>query len=622
MKYNLQENKVLLSRLLTEAPLVKSKADEYPDWKPTKKWTGTFAKYEKLLVAIGARPYPLPYGDIAAYEAKVGDDLIRFYEMGDAYSTNTSTSYAFGVDPKYKGITLYDKSDKKDIKGAIELKNGKPTWTPVADEDKAETEESWVDYLQLGLDIVGVVPGFGDIADIINAAISFGRGNYLEGFLSIIGAIPVVGSVISLPLKLALKGMNRAGDVLKAAWRGNRSADEVWMYIQKSGKLDRSQLEMLSTGMGDVYDYITKFRKDADFVLPANASKALNKFAEFLKKNGESAEKLFATAGENAAKSNKRLSILKVRKELNQLSGIKRLLGGGIGRRLKNTFSTALSPTELLALRGAMDIKFYKNMDNPGKLATLTSMDPKLSKTVLFNYNNDATKWFKTLPANTQKTVATQISSIEKAYAGNPTKMLEQKLAWMQKNNPSLYKTAHKNIVELAAQNNNPLYKSFMNSEINGLGSYFSRDYMEIAGLKSAKERWANMAPIVYNELSDMGEDALMAAGIETKDDVNGLFYPMLKSTLNAAEYIPFAGNAVTWAKQNVAEPAGAAAKMAADVPVLGNLIGAAADAAGANAGKVYDPNTKFQIVPDEDPRLKQQAKKKEKRIQQNKSWF
>jgi hypothetical protein len=192
----------------------------------------------------------------------------------------------------------------------------------------------------------------------------------------------------------------------------------------------------------------------------------------------------------------------------------------------------------------------------------------------------------------------------------------------MQKNNPSLYKTAHKNIVELAAKNNNPLYKSFMNSEINALGSYFSKDYIEIAGLKAAKERWSNLAPIVYNELSDMGEDALMSAGIETKDDVNGLFYPMLKSTLNAAEYIPFAGNVVTWAKTNIAGPAGGAAKWAADVPVIGSWIGVAADAAGANAGKEYDPNTKFTIVPDEDPRLKQQKKEKEKRIQQNKSWF
>jgi hypothetical protein len=620
MKYNLRENKELVARLLTEAPLVKSKADEYPDWKPEEKWSGPYAKYETLLTAIGARPYPLPYGKNAAYEVKVGDDLIRFYEMGDAYSTNTSTSFGYGVNPKYKGITLYDKSDKKDIKGAIEKKNGIPTWIPVADEDKAETEESWVDYLQLALDVVGVVPGFGDIADIINAMISFGRENYLEGFLSLIGAIPVVGSAIALPLKLALKGLNRAGDVLKAAWRGKRSADEVWMFIKNSGKLDRSQLEMLSKGMGDVSDYITKFRKDADFVLPDNASKALNEFAQFLKKNGDSAEKIFAKAGKYSDEAAS--GILKVRKELNQIGGIERLLGGKLVRRLRNTFSTALSPKELQSLRSAMDIKFYKNMDNPGKLSTLVATDPTLGKNVLFNFNKDAGKWFKTLPINTQKTVATQLSSIEKAYAGNPTKMLEQKLAWMQKNNPSLYKTAHKNIVELSAQSNNPMYKQFMNNEINGLGSYFSKDYMEIAGLKSAKERWSNLAPIVYNELSDMGEDALMAAGIETKDDVNGLFYPMLKSTLNAAEHIPFAGDAVTWAKTNIAKPAGDAAKWAAGAPVIGSFIDAAANAAGANAGKAYDPNTKFQIVPDDDPRLKQQAKKKEKRIQQNKSWF
>jgi hypothetical protein len=610
MKYNLQENKVLMSRLLTEA-LVKSQADEYPNYVPEAKWSGSYAKYEKLIVAIGGRPYPLPFGKKAAYEVKVGDDIILFYEAGIAYSTNNSIEFGYGVDPKYKGITLYDKSDKKDIKGAIELKNGISTWTDVKSADKVDTEESWVDYLQLALDIVGLVPGFGDIADIINAAISFGRGNYLEGFLSLIGAIPVVGSAISIPLKALLKTFNKAGDVLATAWRTKKSADELWLFIKNSGKLGKRELDLLVKGMGDVSDYITQFRKEADFVLPDSAGKALDEFAEFLKKNADEAEQLFVTAGKNADEADKLGSILKVRNELNQLGGMERIFGKGIARRLKNTFLTsALSPKELSALKGAMSLKFTKNMNNPGKLSVLMSMSPNQTK-LINDIDIDIAAHIKKLPPADAEKFLADLANVGGASRAQKT---EKALEFLRQRAPGVYDSAYKKLVKNAQDTQNPVYTQFMNSEVNALGSYFSGNYSEMAGLKSAKARWSNMAPVVYNELSDMGEDALMTAGIETKDDINGLFYPILKSTLNLAS-----GGYVS----NVVAPTAAAGVNAAkEIPIIGSLITKTADVLGANAGKAYDPNVKFQIVPDEDPRLKQQAKEKEKRIQQKKSWF
>ena len=135
IKYNFRENKQLLARLLTETPLVDSAADKYPDWTPGEVWTGTYAKYESLLKAMGAKPYPRPFGPKANYEMKVGDDYIRFYDNGVAYSTNNSQEMGYGIDTNMFAIlpgskprlTLYDKVGGKKVHGYIENNNGKLT---------------------------------------------------------------------------------------------------------------------------------------------------------------------------------------------------------------------------------------------------------------------------------------------------------------------------------------------------------------------------------------------------------------------------------------------------------------------------------------------------------------
>lgn len=639
IKYNFRENKQLLAKLLTETALVDSEADKYPDWTPGEAWTGTYAKYESLLKAMGAKPYPRPFGKKANYEMKVGDDYIRFYDNGVAYSTNNSQEMGYGIDTnmfaalpgKKPRLTLYDKVGGEKVHGYIENTNGKLTWiAPDAEVAVEEEPESWVDYLQLALDVVGLIPGYGDIADIINAAISFGRGNTLEGLLSLIGAIPVVGSVIAIPLKAVLKTFNRAGDVLKSAWRGKKSADEIWLYVKNSGKLGPKELDGIVKGMGDVASYVRSFRKEADWALPKSAAGALDEFAEFLQKNSDEAEKIFKGAAKQTDAAGS--GILKVRKELDQVNGFKKLLGKGIGLRLRNTFSAALSPKELTALRGAMDIKFFKNMDNPGKLTILCKTDPNLAAKTLNGIGSDVGNWFSKLsnapatgkfnPAAAGARLQKEWDNIAKSYPGQGAKQLEQQLLWLKKNNPDLYSKAHKNIVNMAQESDNPLYKQFMTNEINGLGSYFSRDYTELAGIKSAMARWSNLAPVVYNELSDMGEDALMTAGIETKDDVNGLFWPLLKSAVDASKHVPVLGDFVQWTSTNVGGRAASAAKWAAENPVLGAGITQVKNALGVDADKRYDPNVKFQVVPDDDPRLQQQEKEKEKRIEKNKSTF
>jgi hypothetical protein len=64
--------------------------------------------------------------------------------------------------------------------------------------EAANPELSAVDALQLLLDLAGLIPGAGAIPDVINAAISFIRGDFIGGALSLFSAVPAVGDAAGL----------------------------------------------------------------------------------------------------------------------------------------------------------------------------------------------------------------------------------------------------------------------------------------------------------------------------------------------------------------------------------------------------------------------------------------
>lgn len=60
-------------------------------------------------------------------------------------------------------------------------------------QEESITGEHVLDGLQLGLDVVGLIPVVGEAADIISAGISLARGDYVGSGLSLLSAIPFVG---------------------------------------------------------------------------------------------------------------------------------------------------------------------------------------------------------------------------------------------------------------------------------------------------------------------------------------------------------------------------------------------------------------------------------------------
>lgn len=60
-------------------------------------------------------------------------------------------------------------------------------------EDEGITGEQILDGIQIGLDVIGLIPVFGEAADIINAGVSLARGDYTGAALSLVSAIPFGG---------------------------------------------------------------------------------------------------------------------------------------------------------------------------------------------------------------------------------------------------------------------------------------------------------------------------------------------------------------------------------------------------------------------------------------------
>jgi hypothetical protein len=98
-----------------------------------------------------------------------------------------------------------------------------------------------LDTLQAALDVGGLIPGFGEPLDLINASISAARGNWGDAALSAGAAIPFVGwaATAGKGAKYAGKAgdlattLNKAGDLGGAArksFKNTRPAGRGWKY--------------------------------------------------------------------------------------------------------------------------------------------------------------------------------------------------------------------------------------------------------------------------------------------------------------------------------------------------------------------------------------------------------
>ncbi len=134
----------------------------------------------------------------------VSQELVRFVSHAEARKPKPVTSR---VEPPKPPTALLDARhyrvvadrDNTTVKFRENLRRGSP------EEMTRESRNEILDGLQTVLDLVGFIPGLGEVADLTNAGISAMRGNYLEAALSLISLIPGVGDALGKGAKYALK---------------------------------------------------------------------------------------------------------------------------------------------------------------------------------------------------------------------------------------------------------------------------------------------------------------------------------------------------------------------------------------------------------------------------------
>jgi len=136
---------------------------------------------------------------------------------------------------------------------------------------------SAIGILQFVLDIIGIIPvgeltlgtiPLNQAANLLNAVISFYRGNFLIGLISLGMGIPGVGQAIFAPIKLIMKPftgiLGKFGEVL---WKGEASAARAAasefkasaIAIDPAAKSSTGIITMLGNGLKSIATYIGEF---------------------------------------------------------------------------------------------------------------------------------------------------------------------------------------------------------------------------------------------------------------------------------------------------------------------------------------------------------------------------
>lgn len=120
------------------------------------------------------------------------------------------------------------------------------------------------------LDVIGLVPGYGEWADVLNAVMHAKEGNYLLASLSAISVIPIVGDAIGkggkTVIKLrrlfpkAMKQVEKHGPEVVKAVRAMRQT------IQKNRKKIDKLLDLLEKEEGPLSEYVDEIRLAVDML--------------------------------------------------------------------------------------------------------------------------------------------------------------------------------------------------------------------------------------------------------------------------------------------------------------------------------------------------------------------
>lgn len=467
-------------------------------------------------------------------------NLFTFYEDGSVYDFNLMHRFGYTYDDSKKLITIMSKNPA----AIISLADSKPLATinatgkfmnlayaaqPKSTFDKPK-EIPWLDTLQTVLDFAGLIPVIGDALDVINAVIYFWRDKYFEGFLSLIAIIPVVGSVISLGVKGAIKGAKAtlfSSKLISRWWlKGETEAvKEFCEYLMKNG-VSPKDIRTMAKQFGSFGSMMKNAGKGIpDLAGGKSVAKAMDaagdSFSVFMKGadkaiDAATAAKQVTKAAEESAK------IWKTPK------AVANFLTFGLLPKIKKM---PFFPTKQLAAMGAKTKARFviKSAQSPERLAYLAKFGGSKQRKVVVEEFADLYKKFGEPGASFSKK---KIGQINKAMNSTPElqkmwkdgrgvidwdNMLQSAtktqdfMTSLSKSDPKLFKEFGETLTNQAVSNNNILWNTYKESTANKIISSQTANVLKTSFAKNVDWMW--------NELQMAGETAgLGTLGFESSE--------------------------------------------------------------------------------------------------------
>ena len=449
-------------------------------------------------------------------------NLFTFYEDGSVYDFNLMGRFGYKYDESKKLITIMSKNpaaiitlaDSKPL-ATIDA-SGKFTNLAYAEQPKSTFDKPkeipWLDTLQTVLDFAGLIPVIGDALDLINAVIYFWRDKYFEGFLSLIAIIPVVGSIISLGVKGAIKGAKAtlfSSKLISRWWlKGETKAvKEFCDYLMKNG-VSAKDIRAMAKQFGS----FGSMMKNAGKAIPniaggKSVAKAMDaaggSFSVFMKGadkavDAATAAKQVTKAAEESAK------IWKTPKAVaNYLTF----------RLLPKIKKMPFFPTKQLAAMGAKtEARFIKkSAQSPERLAYLAKFGGSKQRKVVVEEFADLYKKFGEPGASFSKK---KIGQINKAMNSTPElqkmwkdgrgiidwdNMLQSAtktqdfMTSLSKSDPKLFKEFGETLTNQAVSNNNILWNTYKESTANKIISSQTANVLKTSFAKNVDWIWNEM---------------------------------------------------------------------------------------------------------------------------------
>ena len=372
----------------------------------------------------------------------------------------------------------------------------------------ASKAPSTIDNIQTAMDWLGFIPGFGDIIDAANSIIYFARGNYLEGTLSLVAIIPIVGSGIKLGMKGALQtigGMRSASKLWVDAAEGSTSSISALTKFYResvaSGKLTTAQLKLIAKKGDSVSNILLKGKK----YFGPNIDREIDRVIKTI--NNTVVRPVKESFASKVVKSFKSAKSSKASSRLFSALNIGSVGTLGTARNILRKYG--VGERELKLLKDAMDVRWAKRLaSSPDRTALVLLSNPKLSSKQAASIG---------LPPWLQL----------KSYSN-----VRDWLANVKETDPLKWKQISDYIAKTSTDNK--LYQAFVDDSFAQASNIFRPGAVFTAGapemfskiIKLDSYRLSNPknVDIVYNELNDFAEKI----GWDTQDDPNGVIMPAL----------------------------------------------------------------------------------------------